>query len=813
MPTAPPALHAFRQAARALARHPGPNVLVVLIVSLCIGGIGATFSAARAILFKPLPYPSARRMVVLQLVNPEGGDDELSYAEIEDWRRRSTLLEDMTPYFDWHDRVLSQGDGAERIAVTYCSPRFLDLLGARPALGRLFSPDEDRARGGAPVLVLSHELWSRSFARDPRIVGKQVRLNDRPYTVIGVMARSFVDFAQNHTTQAWLPAVQAPEAFPAREASFLTGRDERDWDALALLKPGVNLERAQAEVDAIASQLRREFPASNRGYGARLIPLRRQLFGDLYPGMKVLLVGAIFVLLSGCANVANLLLVRMAERQRELSLRLALGAGLQRLVRHVLAESLVLAAVGGALGLLLAVWGAKLLAALVVLPPLVDAKLDPMLLSFVALATLLTGFLFGLPPAISVARMDSRGTLQQIRAVAGGRTHSARTGGTLLVFQIAVVSVLLVMSGLLLRSFLQLRGTGVGIKTGNLLTLRLRFAADLYRDRAKLASTEEELLRRAAALPGVEGAAFWGPGIPAISTFFSEVKREGAAPSEPSTRADYHVITPGAVKLLGIPLVRGRELTPQDAVGAPRVSLITQALAEALWPGQDPIGKRMHMTDRVDPWSTVVGVIRNTRFEGRLWEGKNDILFCHAQQLRQDTNFLVRTRVDAASLATTVRHVVKQIDAAIPVYDVRTLDERLRFQERTHRLNAVVTGVFSALALTLALCGLYGVLAYSVVRRTPEIGLRMALGAEKKQILRMVVARGALLVGIGLLVGLAGAVALTRLISGVLYGVKPIDPWTFAGVVLAFAGVAAAATVLPARRALSIEPTIALRLD
>jgi putative ABC transport system permease protein len=807
-------IRTLRQTARALAHRPGFSFFVILIMALAIGGVTSTFSAAKAILFQDLPYKEADRLVILNLVNrADGGDNQLSYLEIGDWRRRCTLLENLTPYIDWQDRVVVEGDTVERIQVNYSAPAYLKTLGAQPLLGRLFSPQEEGAPRSAPVVILGYELWARSFGQDPAIVGKKVQLNDTSYTVIGVLARDFLDFSPTHKPDAFLPAVQAPEAFPRRMATFLTGRDERDWDALARIKPGVSYEQAQREVETIATQMQREFPETNRDYGARLIPLRAQVFGNLLPGMKVLLAGSLFVLLIGCANVANLLLVRLAERQRDLSLRLALGASPRHLVRQVFAESLVLAIVGGVLGVLLGLWGTRLLAGLVELPPLVKIELGAGVLTVAVAATLLTGFLFALPPAVSVARMDARGMLQQVRAAAGGRTHSARSSGALLVFQIAVVTVLLVAAGLLLRSFWQLRSTGTGIRTDHLLTMRLRFTAPQYQDQARMAIAGRELVRRAADLPGVEGAALWGPGMPGINSYYSEVKREGAAATEPSIRADYQVLTPGAVRLLGIPLLRGREFTWADTSAAPKVSLVTQALADTLWPGQDPLGKRLHMSDRPDPLSTVVGVIRNTRFTGRLWPGQSDILFAQDQTGRPDINLLVRTRVDPASLAGVLRQLVKQVDSKVPVYDVLTMEERLLKQERGHRLNAAVTSVFSGLAVVLAAFGLYGVLAYAVVQRTREIGLRIALGAERQDILRMVMGRGLLLVGGGLLLGLAGALAVTRLLAGVLFGIKPMDPLTFAGVVAVFAVVAVVGSFFPARRAMSVEPTIALRFE
>jgi putative ABC transport system permease protein len=796
----------FRQAARSLAMRPGFSLLVLLILALCIGGNAAVYSAAKAVLFRELPYKDVDRLVILSMWHlPNASETDLSWPEAMDWKRQTKLLDDVSPFLCWQNRLLIRDGSVDRIGVNLVPSTYFKLLEARPQLGRLFTPQEDAAAGGAPVMILSHHLWERMFAKDPAILGKQLRLNRSTYTVVGVMQPGFYDFTQGRwPVDAWVPAAQVDDAFPEGPPIW-ESRNDRFFFALAKLKPGTSIEQAQQEADSFAEGMQKAYPDTNRDYGARVTPLREFMFVDLFDGVKLLI---------GCANIANLLLARLAERQRELSLRLALGANRTRLVQHVLAESLILAIVGGALGLLVAAWGTKLLASLVDLPPFTRMELDPGAVVVTTIAAVVTGILFGLPPALSVARMDSTGTLQQIRA-AGSRTHTTRGRSGLLVFQVAIVVVLLVVAGLLMRSFWRLQTTGVDLQTDSLLTMRIAFESErLQTERGAISLAAKELLKNLEATPGVEGAAIWGPGMPGIVTVFTEVKKEGAAATAAPIRADLHVISPGALELLGVNLLQGQGFTGQENRDTERVIIINKSLADNLWPGQNPIGKRLNRTDREnDPMATVVGIIPDTRFQGRFVQGNHHAIFSAGQLSPIEQSLLVRTSIDAESLTQTVRRAVREIDPLIPVYDVLTLEQRLRREEASQRLNATVVGLYSVLALLLALLGLYGMLAYSVVQRTQEIGVRMALGANHNRVLGMVMSKGYVIVGAGLVLGLVGAFLLTRLLSTLLFGITATDPVTFVGVIVVFLGVASLATYLPARRAVRVEPTIALRYE
>lgn len=802
----------LKQSLRSLANRPGFSFFVIVILALCIGGNASLFSAAKAVLLQELPYKDVGRLVLLHsFYLPNATDTDLSWAESMDWAKRSRLVEKVTPFLHWQDRLLVLRDSVERIQVNFVHPQFFELLGVRMQLGRAFTEEENGAPGSAPSIIISDELWERVFARDERILGREVRVSNEVYTVVGVMPpgfRNFLEWRFPHRHDAWLPA----KMFQSDPVVF-ESRDERYWFTLARLKPGVTLEQARQEAEAIGAQFQQEFPDSNRDYVARVDPLREYMFGELYSGMKVLLTGGVLVLLIGCANVANLLLVRMVERRRELSLRLSLGASRWNLVQQVLAESAVLAVLGGALGVLLAIWGVKLLSGLLELPPFVEVRLDGSILAATTLATLVTGLLFALPSALSVARMESKGVLQQIRA--GGRNYSSSGRTGLIVFQTAIVVVLLVVAGLLLRSFWLLQSTEMGIETSDLLTLRMSFGTEQYDDRSRIPLATAEVLRRLDEVPGVEGAAVWVSSTPGLSTQFTDILPDGATSEEATFRADLHRVSPGALGLLGVPVLKGRDVTDHDTPETPRVALVSQTLAELLWPGQDPLGRQLYRPGRDnDARMTVVGVIPDTRFEGRFTEGNHDVVIPTSQSpVAAPPLLLVRTSIPESTIVPAIREVIRQVDPRIPLYDIASMDELLREEERSFRLNAVVVGLFSVLALALALLGLYSMLAYSVLQRTPEIGVRLALGADRQKVLRMVMTKGLVLVLGGLVVGIAGALILARFLSSQLYGIEERDPITFLVVVGLFALVSLLATYLPARRTLRVEPTIALRYE
>ena len=801
--------------ARSLAMRPTFSLLVVLIMALCIGGNTAVFSGAKAVLFQPLPYKDADRLVLLSLVYlPNGTDNDLSYAEAVDWAERLTLVEEMSPLLYWLERRLVQDGVSHQIGINFVPPGYFKTLGVSPQLGRVFSQEESSTPGSAPVVLLSHELWERNFGKDPEVLGQQIRLNDLDYLVVGVLPQGFRDLTEDRWGEidVWAPATMASVAYDGDIPGVFEARDSRSWFSLGRIKDGTTLAQAEEEVKVIAAQMQEEFPDSTRDYGARLIPIREYIFADLHGGMEILLVGALLVLLIGCANVASLLLARVAERSDELSLHLALGSGRGRLVKNVLAESLILALAGGALGVLFAFGGTAILSKIITLPPMVEMKLDAQVLLASVIATVLTGLLFGLPPAFGALRMEAKGALVQRSRSSSGRPHTSRSRSVILAFQVAVVVTMLVIAGLLLRSFLLINSTGVDFDTDRLMSLRMNYETPEYYDRSKIPVFEDEALRRLRGVPGVEDATVWGAGIPGITLQYSDLQREGAPEDEPSVRAFVNFISPGAIGMAGIPLVRGRDFTPQDNADVGQMAIISHSLAERLWPDQDPIGRRLIRTGRTNaPWTTVVGVIRDTRLQGRFAESGYHLIFCRHQRPTGSATLLVRTANDPGPMVDSLRDVVRQVDPKIPLYDIAPMNERLAHEEAGYRLNAAVVSMYAVLSLVFALLGIYGMLAYSVTQRTREIGVRMALGAKAVQILRMVMARGIKPVLVGLVIGLAATLVFSRLMSSLLFGITDRDPLTFAAAAVIFIAVALVATYLPARQALRIEPVNALR--
>lgn len=810
----------LKNAVRSLVNRPGFTALVVLITGLCIGGNTSVFSAAKAVLFQDLPYPNAERIVQFHgLYLPTTDANDLSYPDIVEFRQRSTLIEDISPFLPRLSRLLRVGDANERIGVEFTSSAHWRLLDVRPHLGRLFLPEEDVGPGSAPVTILSYELWERHFASDPEVLGKPVQMDGNTYTVVGILPPRFFDIAEGTwDVDAWLPAVMVGDVYPNRDANtahILERRNSRIWTAIGRLKPGVSQAEALEELKAISAHLATEYPDTNEGYGVTMMPLRRYMFGDLFPSLRMLLTGAVLILCIGCANIAGLLLVRVVERRNELAMRLALGASRAHLVRQVFLESLILALVGGALGVALAFFGIRLLSRWVVLPIFARMELDGVMLGVVLLVSTLTGILFSLPPAIGAARMELRsGLLQRNRNALGSGLQGSRGRSLLVVFQVAVVTILLLVAGLLLRSFLQLHNTDVDFNTERLLTLRMSFTTENYQERTNISVTERELLERLQEVPGVESVVVWGPGIPGLYTLYMEIQPEGASDPENHVRASFHSVSPGALKSLGIPVLQGRELRPTDTSDTQRVAVISRSLAEGFWPGEDPIGKRLQRLGRPDEAiMEVVGVIPNCKLSGRHTDGTGQLIVSHEQRPIPDTTLVVRTAAAPESVVDPLRDAIRRVDPDIPAYDISTLEELFRNGERFQRLNAAVVGMYGTLALIFAVLGLYGTLAYSVLQRTQEIGVRVAFGARPGDIRKMIIGRGLVLVGAGMAIGLIGALGVTRLLTGLLFGITKHDPITYVGVVVVLTIMSVVSTLMPARRALRLNPTDALRFE
>ncbi|MGD2116609.1 MAG: ABC transporter permease, partial [Acidobacteriota bacterium] len=676
-------------------------------------------------------------------------------------------------------------------------------------LGRGFEAEEDRP-GAEKVVVLSHGLWRRRFGGAEDVLGRRITLDGEPRTVVGVMPEGFS--SPRRETDAWVPlALEITEDLRGAHFVGVMGR----------LADGVTLEEARSEMDTIAARLEEEHPDTNTGWGVLVLPMREVMVEDVRPALLVLMATVGIVLLIACANVANLLLARMAAREREVAVRSALGAGRWRLLRQLMTESLLLGLGGGALGLALGVWGTKALVALNAddIPRASAVGVDGTVLGFTLGVALATGLVFGLVPALQASRADLQGSLKEGgRGESGGgsaRTaHRART--VLILAEVAAAVVLLVGAGLLLRSLVGLQGISPGFEPAGVMTVQVSLPDSKYPDENDRAAFYRALTERVAALPGVEAA---GAGFPLPlggSNFILDFAVEGRPAPEPNQSPSSHMrfVTPGYLRSLGIPLLRGRPLTAADREDAPRVAVINRTMARRWWPDGDPIGERITFDDPTDPeaeWVEIVGIVGDVRHTSLAQEPDAETYLSAYQTPRPTAVVTARTAGEPRLLAGALQEAVRQIDPDLPVYRVRTLEEVVAGSLADQRFNATLLGLFALLALVLASVGVYGVISYSVTRRTHEMGLRMALGAERREVRRMVVLQGMRVVGLGVVLGLGGALAAARFLEGLLFGVGTTDPVTLVTVPAVLLLVALLATVLPAVRATRVDPVVALR--
>jgi len=817
-----------RSGMRLLARGPGFAAIVVLTLGLGIGANTAVSSAVESVLLRRLPYPSAERLMFVSRAYPgypQGGGN-FSYPAAADIARMNRSFDVFAVYQAYGPLTLTEGSEPIRVTVNYVTPSYLRLLGLTPAMGRTFLPQEDRYEDADPVLVLSRDFWQRQLGGGRDVVGRRLVLNGRSFTIVGVAPAEFRDApAEQELGQridAWVPLGLAHHILGQfgpndRAGAIFWGIGRR--------LPGVTVEQARADVASIGERLGQMYPDTDRGFGLVARPLKDQLLGLLYAPVRLLAVGAAFILLIGCANAANLLLARLMTRQRELAVRLAHGATRRRLIAQVVTENLVLALLAGALGAMLAVWILAVLRRSVEagLPPVVHFSLSPGLIAGSFVLTLAAGLLFGLVPAVLGSRISLAGALN-----AGGRQGGSgvrRSAARALVSgEVCLALVLLSGAGLLGRSLANLTSADLGFRTKNLLTMRLDLRSERYATEEGRARFARSLVQQVESLPGIESVTLWGPSMLGRATWVMEAVREGAAAEDPSNTvmSARHSVNPGALRNLGIALRRGRDVPWNDDARAPLVAIISESTARTQWPGEDPIGKRFR-TMRIPGWFTVIGIAADARHRQRIDltdaangippEGlgpQRDVYLPYAQRPNPALVVAVRTSRDVAAAAQTLRNVVRGMDRALPLYDVALLDERLAGQEVGSRVLTVVAGLYAGVALFLASLGLYGVLAHSVERRRQEIGVRRALGAPAGSVLRLVVAEGLTPVLVGIGAGLLAAFLLTRAIASLLYGIEATDPGVFLGISALLLAVAAVACWLPARRAVRVDPIVAL---
>src|SRR6266480_549317 len=740
---------------RMLLKNPGFTIVAVIALALGIGANTAIFSVVNTVLLRPLPYKDPDRLAMVWEDNSKQGfpRDTPAAANYIDWRDQNHVFEGMAAMVEISFNLTSAGE-PERIDGHRVSANLFSLLGINPQLGRAFLPEEDQP-GANHVVIMSHGLWQRQFGADPAIIGKPINLNGESFTVVGVMPRGF-QFPRR-ADQLWIPI-----AFDTTEARE---RGNHYLQVIARLKPGITLERTQAEMTTIAGRLEQQYTKTNTSIGAVVTPLHEHVVGDIKPALLILLGAVAFVLLIACANVANVLLARAAVRQKEIALRLALGAGRARLIRQFLTESVLLAVLGGGVGLLLSIVGLSVLRRFI--PPNISQAqaitIDAKVLIFTVLVSLATGLIFGLAPAMQAANFNLNETLKESGRDSGAGSRGNRIRGLLVISEVAVSFILLIGAGLLINSFLRLRNVDPGFRADKALTMKIVLSQARYGDKEQRGIFYSELIRRVETLPGVISAAV-ATNLPLTETGNSVgVSIEGRADPAPDrvpiviTR----IISPRYFETMGISLLKGRAFTEEDKTDSPSVVVISEATARDFWPGEDALGKHIKVgsgSNNDNKWLTVIGVVKDVRQFELVVEPKPQMYLPFTQaNFFEPRALVVKTNLEPLSLAATVRKTVWEIDKDQPVSDIASMETIVSESVARQRFSMLLLGVFAGLALVLAAVGIYGVMSYSVVQRTHEIGIRMALGARKTDVLKMTVSQGLKLVSVGMVLGLLAA--------------------------------------------------------
>ena len=823
---------------RMMLTSPGLTAVAVASLALGIGANTAIFSFVNAVLLRPLPVAEPERLVYLFGGTERHPYGVTAYPDYVDYRDQSGVFEGLATY-SGISLSFTGGERTELVSGSIVSGNYFDVLGVKAALGRTFLPEEDQTPGARPVAVLSHGWWQRRFGGDPQIVGRQLTLNGQSFTVVGVAAAGFQGAGAGETNDLFVPMMMQALVRPPRGGYSgemnpdLLSRRSAGWlVVVGRLGPGVTLEQAQSAVATVAGRLRQAYPESNEGRVATLYPASKgdpNARGMLLSVSGLLLATVGLVLLIACANVANLLLARASARRREISIRLALGAGRWRLVRQLLTESALLAFIGGAVGLLLALWTVDLLKQAVpagLMPFAFDFSLDGRVLGFTLGLSLLTGMIFGLAPALQASRPDLLPALKDESQSFGTGARRFGLRNLLVVVQIALSLVLLIGAGLFLRSLRQAQAIDPGFEPGRVLVAPLNINLLRY-TRPQGAEFYRQLVERVEALPGVESASLARVVLLSGAARQSSVLVEGQGGPDRVDRSEgtgggeevaqqttlANVVGLGYLQTMGIALLRGRDFGSQDREGAPGVVIINETFARRHFPGQDPLGRRISLNGPRGPWREIVGMTRDGKYRTL---GEAPAPFVHlplAQNHETGMTLHVRAAGDPAGLVAAVRGEIRGLERNLPATDIRPLTEQISRSLFPARMGAALLGVFGLIALLLATVGLYGVMSYAVARRTRELGVRMALGAQPGDVLRLVLREGMTLIAAGVGLGLAGALAVTRLLASFLYGVSTTDPATFAGLAALLAAVALLASLIPARRAARVDPMVALRQE
>lgn len=804
----------LRYSLRTWSRNPGFIGVALLSIALGIGANTTVFSVINAVLLKSLPYKDPESLVLIwgysTNVTALTKRDQVSATDVADFRSQSTVFEDVATYAGWFP-LISGGTETERVQGIQVGDGFFKVMQGQPLLGRVFAPEEQE-EGKDFVIVLGYGLWQRRFNGDPHIVGQTAYMSGRAYTIVGVMGPDFKPLP---------PSLVWPEGQfyrPVAEAYDNDARDERHLRAIARLKPGVTIEQARNEINVIAQRLEKDHPQTNHERGAHVVSITEDVVGGIRPTLLLVFGAVMFVLLVACANVANLLLARATVRSREITIRAAIGAKRSQIVRQLLTESLLLSLTGGAVGLLFAVWSTSLIASFgeKIHPLFGDAHIDLRVLGFTFLIAALTGLIFGIAPALQISKPNLAESLKDASRGRGGSSRN-RLRSALVVSEIALTLVLLVCAGLLTRTIIRLRNVDTGFDTTKVLSMNIGIPSIKYPKPENQVAFFKDVTDRIAALPGVKAA-----GITSVLPLSDNFDGRGVIiEDQPRQRgqeisADLYVTTPGYLRAMGIPLVKGRLITEQDTTDAAKVALINTTMATQLWPNQDPLGKRIKFPGNdknPQPWRTVVGVVSDVAQYALDTKPPMQMYLPHAQFPTSVNNIVVKTEADPLSMVAAARREVLAVDKEQAVYNVTTLQQLYGDSILTRKFFMYLLLIFAGIALVLAAVGIYGVMSYVATQRTHEIGIRMALGAQTRDVLKLIIGNGMALTFIGVVTGLAAAFALTRLMTSLLFGVTATDSATYVTVAAGLICIALLACYIPARRATKVDPLVALRYE
>jgi predicted permease len=800
---------------RMLLRNPGFTLVAVLALALGIGANTAMFSIVNSVLLRPLPYSQPDRLVKVwtRFTNIGLPQDQnwISAPEFRDIAELNKSLTDIAAFTNVNFNVTTSGT-ANRVLGAQVSPSFFTILGVNAERGRVFAKEEGE-KGHDNVLLLSHGVWERRFGSDPDITGKQIIANGQSFTVVGVLPAGF-DYPNQ--SEMWQPLSFAPDDLAPNN------RGNHGLEVIGRLKPGVTLSQARADLELVGGEMTRqhgEYPYAKFDFTVTLMPLIQDIAGDVQQPLWILMTAVALVLLIACANLAGLLLVRATSREREVAIRIALGAGGRRILRQMITESLLLSLLGGIIGMILAPLALRMLAQsnAVALPRVVGTQIDLPVLLFTTALSLVTGILFGILPALQVIRDVNCTALRE-----GGRSQtvgasSRRLRRLLVTGETAIALILLVSAGLLFKSFIRVLAVNPGFRAEGVLKMTTALPPEKYAKDEQVAAFFRQALERIQRLPGVDSAGFLDT-IPlgdGNSSGTVTVDTQSVPPDKTAFEADQRAVTPGLFKTLGIPLLRGRDFNEGDTATSTPVAVIDETMADLYWPGQDPIGKRLHIGGggSKSPWRTIVGEVGHVRYRTLEARSRTEVYMPEEQVAFQTMSILVHTTGDPLALASSVQKEIQAIDPDQPVYRVRTMTQVMAESVARRRLGATLLGVFASLAMLLSVLGIYGVIAFDVAQRTNEIGIRIALGAQRSSVIQLMLSDGLRPVLVGILVGLVGGAICGRLIRTMLFDARPLDPLVLVGVALAMAAVACAACLFPAWRAARLSPMSALRYE